>query len=279
MFIPTGPARCPPLGSIWGGWLPLKSEGVEATSATQWPWTANNGHTHILLWFGPVLRPPPLLPSSLPPVDLHWWIAFLTLGAWRVLQTTTGNCPAFPLPDFQTSETITDSSPYTPSLLAFFDHIVLFFWLTRRVDSCLETIGRIYANVCPFGSLFKRQKQEEYIQRPALSANVLTCMTVSRRRTELVLAFREVEVSQEVRSLSAGRARGLQLENGCSERANPRGFEWDLARWGRNTHTHTYTSACFRPVYRHKHKSVWQTQKSLNIGFKKVNSGIKRTRS
>lgn len=108
-----------------------------------------------------------------------------------------------------------------------------------------------------------------YIQRPAHSANVLTCMTISWRCTELVLAFREVEVSQEVRSLSAGRARGLQLENGCSERDNPRGFEWDLARSGCNTHTHTYMSACFRPVYRHKHKSVWQTQKSLNIDLKR----------
>lgn len=58
LYIPTGPPCCPPLGSIWGYGLPLKSEGVEATSNTQWPWTANNGHTHILLWFGPVLRSP-----------------------------------------------------------------------------------------------------------------------------------------------------------------------------------------------------------------------------
>lgn len=50
---------------------------------------------------------------------------------------------------------------------------------------------------------------------------------------EQVLTFREAEVSQEVRSLSTGRARGLQLENGCSEGANPPGFEWDFGhRWG-----------------------------------------------
>lgn len=193
-----------------------------------------------------------------------------------MLQTTTGNCPAFPLPDFKPPKQSATPLLTRRPLLAFFDRIVLFFWLTRRVDSYLETIGRIYANVCPFVSLLKRQKQDEYIyihtQRPAHSANVLTCMTISWRRTELVLAFREVEVSQEVRSLSAGRARGLQLENGCSERDNPRGFEWDLARSGCNTHTRAYMSACFRPVYRHKHKSVWQTQKSLNIDLKKVSS-------
>ncbi|TNN84753.1 hypothetical protein EYF80_004798 [Liparis tanakae] len=45
-------------------------------------------------------------------------------------------------------------------------------------------------------------------------------------------AISEAEVSQEVRLLSTGRARGLQLENGCSEGANPLGFEWDFGHTG-----------------------------------------------
>lgn len=48
----------------------------------------------------------------------------------------------------------------------------------------------------------------------------------------LVLTFREAKVSREVRLLSTGRARGLQLENGCSERPNPQGFKWDFIHTG-----------------------------------------------
>lgn len=44
----------------------------------------------------------------------------------------------------------------------------------------------------------------------------------------LVLTFREVKVSQEVRLLSTGCARGLQLDNSDSQRINPHGFEWDF---------------------------------------------------
>lgn len=58
-------------------------------------------HTYCYA-LAPCCTPPP--PPLFPPVDLHWWIAFLTLGAWRVLwprrtHRTTGNCPVFPLPD------------------------------------------------------------------------------------------------------------------------------------------------------------------------------------
>lgn len=84
----------------------------------------------------------------------------------------------------------------------------------------------------------------------------------------LVLTFRESEVSREVRLLSTGRARGLQLENGCSERPNPQGFKWDFVHTG-CTHipTHIWVHT-LRRVYRHTGKSFWQTQETLKIGFK-----------
>lgn len=78
----------------------------------------------------------------------------------------------------------------------------------------------------------------------------------------LVLTFRKVEVSREVRLVSPGRAKVLQLENGCSERPNPLGFNWDFAHTGC---THMPTSHILSPVYRHTHKSLWQTPESRKL--------------
>lgn len=73
-------------------------------------------------------------------------------------------------------------------------------------------------------------------------------------------------MSQEVRLLSTGCARGLQLENGCSEWTNPQGFEWDFVGC---THTHTHTHECRHlHTLRHEYKSLWQTQKTTKIAFK-----------
>lgn len=59
----TSPAHWTSLGRIWEFWLSLTLEGVEATRSIQWPWAANNGHTHAYCYaLAPCCTPAPFPP-------------------------------------------------------------------------------------------------------------------------------------------------------------------------------------------------------------------------
>lgn len=102
------------------------------------------------------------------------------------------------------------------------------------------------------------------------SANLLTQHTIhcTYEAGMLVLTFREVKVSQEVRLLSTGCASGLQLESGCSERTNPLGF---VGFWVFRVHTDTHTSAyiyihmSLHPDMNPVMKSCYQTQRKTKV--------------
>lgn len=97
---------------------PTEIRGCGGYQQHTWPWTANNGHTHthiVMLW--PCVVPPS---PPLPPMNLHWWMAFLTLRAWRVLwpPRTPKNrweLPCFPSPWLQTSSQQLHSLPTLPT--------------------------------------------------------------------------------------------------------------------------------------------------------------------
>lgn len=163
VFIPTSPACCPSLGRIWGFWLPLNSEGVEATGNIQWPWTANNGHTHTYCYA--------LAPSctSLHPSFLLWTSTDGLLSSLTVLgvccglaglQTTTGNCTVFPLPDSKPSD-----SQQLHSLATFFTWLstilgILFCFCHSRWDG---SVGfRCCFWIC-FHSVQKKQKKQSSV--------------------------------------------------------------------------------------------------------------------
>lgn len=79
----------------------------------------------------------------------------------------------------------------------------------------------------------------------------------------LVLTFREVKVSQEVRLLSTGCSSGLQLESGCSERTNPLGFVgFGVFRVHTDTHTsaYIYIHLSLRPDMNPVIKSCYHTK-------------------
>lgn len=132
---PTSPAHWTSLGRIWGFWLSLKLEGVEATSSIQWPWAANNGHTHAYCYaLAPCCTPSPFSPPLMDCFPHSPCLACAVASQHSRQPLGTALFSLSPTPNLQT---VSDFTHELPSFLDFQPYWVSCFVFTTADETGL----------------------------------------------------------------------------------------------------------------------------------------------